>query len=88
MSDVIEVSMTGLFRAHGRRLMGQVCDQRGSELNFLNQVPQPDREALDRRPLMCRTDELAAAAIRRAAGQRGSMWVRSSTKRMILLGDH
>lgn len=50
MSDVIEVSMTVLDHAHGMRLMGQVCDERGSALNFLNQVPQPDREMFERWP--------------------------------------
>ncbi|PDT79388.1 hypothetical protein CO675_03940 [Bradyrhizobium sp. C9] len=67
MSDVIEVSMTELDRAYGMRLMGQVCDERGSALNFLDQVPQPDREMFERWPFMCRHDGMFAAATKLAA---------------------
>ena len=70
MSDVIEVSMTGLDHTYGMRLMGQVCDERGSAINFLNRVPQPDRETFDRWPYMCRRDGMSAAATRRAAKER------------------
>ncbi|WP_157817184.1 hypothetical protein [Bradyrhizobium sp. SK17] len=48
MSDVIEVSMTETDHAHGKEIMGQVCDQHGSDKKFPDQVPQPDRETLNR----------------------------------------